>query len=328
MIVKWLFLRTLFLILIVRIEIGAFQVNIRQLEAFHVVMETGSVTLAGEKLGISQSAVSKLLKSFAESCGFQLFIRSGGRMLPTSDARLLANEVERLFTGTDRIRRLARAVKEHEWGQVTVAAPPALCARFLALVLGPMLGDRNDIHVKLINQPSPRIAELVTAQQVDIGLSVQPFDHPHVTSESILRFAMNCAIPAGHRLAGQDVVCIEDLRNERFVGLARDDCSIMTIDRAFQLQGVQKQVHVEVPLSETACDFVATGTGISIVPPFVGLGYGPEKIVRRPLLPTTAMDVWLLMPGTRPPSLAAQKVADIIREALKPYQLGSTAAWN
>jgi DNA-binding transcriptional LysR family regulator len=73
---------------------------------------------------------------------------------------------------------------------------------------------------------------------------------------------------------------------------------------------------------------VATGTGISIVPPFVGLGYGPEKIVRRPLLPTTAMDVWLLMPGTRPPSLAAQKVADIIREALKPYQLGSTAAWN
>lgn len=301
--------------------------NIRQLEAFHVVIETGSVTLAGEKLGISQSAVSKLLKSFAESCGFKLFTRSGGRMLPTSDAKLLANEVERLFTGTDRVRRLARAVKDREWGEVTVAAPAALSARFLALILGPMMGEQNEIHVKLINQPSPRIAELVAAQQIDIGLSVQPFDHPQVNSESILRFAMNCAIPAGHRLAKHNVVSVDDLRNERFVSLARDDCSIMTIDRAFQLQGVQKQTHVEVPMSETACDFVAAGAGISIVPPFVGLGYGSDKIVRRPLLPVTAMDVWLLMPATRPPSLAAQKVSEVVREAMRPYQLHSDHAW-
>lgn len=295
--------------------------NIRQLEAFHVTMETGSVTLAGEKLGISQSAVSKLLKSFSDTCGFKLFIRSGGRMLPTSDARLLANEVERLFTGTDRIRRLAQAVKDREWGAVTVAAPAALSARFLALVLGPMMSQHDKIHVKLINQPSPRIAELVTAQQIDIGLSVQPFDHPHVFTQSILRFAMNCAIPAGHKLASRREIGIEDLRSERFISLARDDCSIMTIDRAFQLQGVQKQSHVEVPMSETACDFVAAGAGISIVPPFVGLGYGSEKVVRRPLFPETAMNVWLLMPGTRPPSLAAQKVAEVIKEAMMPYQI-------
>ncbi|WMT86793.1 LysR substrate-binding domain-containing protein [Pelagibacterium sp. 26DY04] len=302
--------------------------NIRQLEAFHVVMETGSVTLAGEKLGISQSAVSKLLKSFAESCGFKLFTRSGGRMLPTPDAKLLANEVERLFTGTDRIRRLAQAVKDREWGQVTVAAPAALSARFLARILGPMMGRQSDIHVKLINQPSPRIAELVTTQQIDIGLSVQPFDHPHVTSQSILRFAMNCALPAGHRLARNNVVSVEDLRHERFIGLARDDCSIMTIDRAFQLQGVQKNSHVEVPMSETACDFVAAGAGVSIVPPFVGLGYGPDQIVRRPLLPVTAMDVWLLMPATRPPSLAAQKIVEVIRDAMHPYHLRSDHAWT
>ncbi|MCT8992126.1 LysR substrate-binding domain-containing protein [Chelativorans sp. SCAU2101] len=295
--------------------------NIRQLEAFHVVMETGSVTLAGERLGISQSAVSKLLKSLSESCGFKLFTRSGGRMLPTADARLLASEVERLFTGTDRIRRLARAVRDREWGHVTVAAPAAMSARFLALLLGPMVGRQGDIRVTLISQASPRVAELVAGQQIDIGLSVQPFEHPHVRRELVIRFAMDCAIPAGHRLADREVIRVEDLRNERFVGLARDDCAIMTIDRAFQLQGVQKQIHVEVPMSETACDFVASGAGISIVPPFVGRGYGADKIVRRPLLPLTTMDVWLLTPATRPPSLAAQKVAEVIRDGMRPYHL-------
>lgn len=295
--------------------------NIRQLEAFHVVMETGSVTLAGERLGISQSAVSKLLKSCGDSCGFKLFTRSGGRMLPTSDARLLAHEVERLFSGTDRIRQLARAVRDRAWGQVTVAAPAALSARFLALALGPMMTEDNDIQVTLVSQSSPRIAELVAAQQIDVGLSVQPFDHPQVASESVMRFAMNCALPAGHRLADREVISIEDLRNERFIGLARDDCSIMTIDRAFQLQGVQKQTHVLVPMSETACDFVASGAGVSIVPPFVGLGYTADRVVRRPLLPLTTMEVWLLMPKTRSPSLAAQKVAEVIREAMQPFRV-------
>ena len=298
--------------------------DIRQLEAFHEVMETGSVTLAGERLGISQSAVSKLLKACGESCGFKLFTRSGGRMLPTSDARLLASEVERLFSGTDRIRQLARAVRDREWGQVTVAAPAALSARFLARILGPMLKGQSDLSVSLINQTSPRITELVGSQQIDIGLSVQPFDSPHVASESVIRFAMNCALPAGHKLASREVIRVEDLRNERFIGLVRDDCTIMTIDRAFQLRGVQKQTHVVVPMSETACDFVASGAGVSIVPPFVGLGYTPDQIVRRPLLPQTTMEVWLLTPKTRMPSLAAQQVAEVIREAMLPFQIPTT----
>src|SRR4051794_32383621 len=90
-------------------------VNIRQIEAFHAVMETGSVTHAGARLGISQPAVSKLLKSFAESCGFKLFLRSNGRLLPTREARLVAAEVELLVSGTERVERVAAAVRNREW---------------------------------------------------------------------------------------------------------------------------------------------------------------------------------------------------------------------
>lgn len=293
--------------------------SIRQLEAFHAVMETGSVTVAGERLGISQPAVSKLLRSFAEACGFKLFTRSGGRMLPTADARLLAPEVERLFSGAERIERLARSVRDREWGAVSVAAPPALSARWLAYALAPFMGKQNRLHISLISQTSPRVAELIAAQQIDIGLSVQPFDHPDVSSEVVMNFAMTCILPRGHPLGNRDVVRVEDLKNERFISLARSDCSIMTIDRAFQLHGVQKRSHVEVPMSETACDFVANGAGVSIVPPFVGLGYRHDELIRRPLSPTTTMTVWLLMPANRPPSLAAQRVADVIREAAVPY---------
>lgn len=299
--------------------------NIRQLEAFHTTIETGSVTRAGEKLGISQPAVSKLLKSFSETCGFQLFTRSGGRLVPTLEARMLAVEVGRMFSGTQRIARLAEAVRNREWGEVTIAAPPALATRYLSQALSPFLAEQPDIHFTLLSKTSPRIGELVAAGQIDIGLSVLPFDHPNVHAEIIMRFSMVCILPANHPLAAKPVVEIEDLRNESFISLFRDDCSLMTIDRAFQLRGVQKRNRIEVPLSETACSFVANGVGVSIVPPFVGLDYSEDRLVRRALLPETFMDVWLLTPSGRPPSLASQKLADFIRAAVAPFDQRQTS---
>ncbi|MGK6311572.1 LysR substrate-binding domain-containing protein [Neorhizobium sp. DT-125] len=293
--------------------------NIRQLEAFHTTIETGSVTLAGERLGISQPAVSKLLRSFSEACGFQLFTRSGGRLVPTLEARMMAVEVERMFSGTKRIARLAEAVRNREWGEVTIAAPPALATLYLSNALSPFLAEQPDIHFTLQSKTSPRIGELVSAGQIDIGLSVLPFDHPNVSAEVIMRFAMVCILPARHPLAEKQVIEIDDLRNESFISLFRDDCSLMTIDRAFQLKGVQKRNRIEVPLSETACSFVANGVGVSIVPPFVGLDYSEERLVRRALLPETFMDVWLLTPNGRPLSLASQKLVDFIRAAVSPF---------
>ncbi|OHV76953.1 LysR substrate-binding domain-containing protein [Rhizobium sp. LCM 4573] len=293
--------------------------NIRQLEAFHATIEAGSVTLAGEKLGISQPAVSKLLRSFSEACGFQLFTRSGGRLVPTLEARMLAVEVERMFSGTKRIARLAEAVRNREWGEVTIAAPPALATRYLSQALSPFLKEQPDIHFTLQSRTSPRIGELVAAGQIDIGLSVLPFDHPNVSSQVIMRFSMVCILPVSHPLAKRQVIEIDDLRNVPFISLARDDCSLMTIDRAFQLKGVQKRNRIEVPLSETACSLVANGVGISIVPPFVGLDYAEDRLVRRALLPETFMDVWLLTPSGRPPSLASQKLVEFIRAAVSPF---------
>jgi DNA-binding transcriptional LysR family regulator len=129
-----------------------------------------------------------------------------------------------------------------------------------------------------------------------------------------------CFLPAQHPLAGKATVGVEDLRNESFISLERDDCSLMTIDRAFQMRGVQKRNLIEVPMSETACSFVANGIGVSILPPFVGMDYPSDQLVRRPLLPKTSMDIWLLTSSRRPLSLAAQQLVEFIRAALVQFR--------
>ena len=49
--------------------------NYRQIEAFEAVMKTGSTTLAGKLLFITQPAVSRLIIELEAELGFKLFER-------------------------------------------------------------------------------------------------------------------------------------------------------------------------------------------------------------------------------------------------------------
>ena len=63
--------------------------NIRQIKAFHATIVFGSVSKAASSLGLTQPAVSKLLKNLEETVNYQLFDRVNGRVNPTPEARYL-----------------------------------------------------------------------------------------------------------------------------------------------------------------------------------------------------------------------------------------------
>lgn len=292
--------------------------RIRQIEAFRAVMETGSVTRAAEQLHVSQPAVSKLLRALADHCGFALFLRRGSRLVPTPEARLMAVEVERAFSGVERVAEVARALRERRWGQVTLAAFPALAMQFLPGALSPFLAERPDVRLSLFSRTSPRIGDLAANQQVDLGLSLLPVEHPYVRGEVAARFALVCAVPAGHPLAARPVLQADDLRDERFISLGREDRSRFVVDAAFQGRGPQS-IRIEAQMAESACAFVASGLGVAIVPPFAAQQYPAERLVARPFEPPVTMDIWLLVPVSREPSMLTLEVAEVIRAALAPF---------
>lgn len=288
-------------------------VNIRQIEAFHAVMETGSATRAAERLGITQPAISKLMKSFSENCGFRLFQRKGGQLVPTREAQILAGEVAKVFAGTSRIKEVARAVREQEWGEISIAAPPAFAVRFLPRILAEN-GQLPDLRIQVLSRTSPQVIEMVASQQVDLGLTVIPVDHPDIESRHVSRFQLLCLLPAKHPLVAKAELHINDLRSEPFISLPSSDCSFTRAERAFQLSGRPMKRKIEVPFSETAAMLVAQGVGVTIVPPFAGMDIDESLVVRRPIHPVEHLDLWLLKPRQRHAPLVVSLIEDLLTE--------------
>jgi DNA-binding transcriptional LysR family regulator len=294
--------------------------KLRQVEIFREVYESGSVTGAAEALGISQPAVSKHLGALERACGFLLFARSGGRLVPTPEGRLFALEVDRLFQNIGRLEHISRAIAERRRGSVRIAAFPALSNRFLPAVLAPLLAHRPEMRLALESRTSPRIVEMAMNQGMDLGLSLLPAEHPLVECTCICEFEMVCVLPRRHRLSSRGSIGPAELRDEPFVSLGAADRSRTIIDEAFGLKHPRSRVQIEAQMAEAACNFVANGLGVTIVPPFVANAFTEDDLVSRPFRPPVVMKIWELVPIARPVAAITRELAANIRGALQPYQ--------
>jgi DNA-binding transcriptional LysR family regulator len=287
--------------------------NVRQLEAFRAVMAAGSVTRAAQALNISQPAVSQLIAQLERSCGFALFARDTGRLQPTREAEALLAEVQHLFIGVQRLARVAVALKELNWGVLSVAAFPAMAKRMLPEIVANYCQDRPDVRFRIESMRSRSLIDAVATQHVDIGLSVLPADREEVESVHLQRLPGVCILPRGHRLVAKKAISAADLADERFISLGRQDQSRLMIDKIFDDLQIPRRLQIETGQSEVALSLVASGAGVSVIDPMTVFEQHDARVEVRPFRPQMAFDVWLI--GARRPR--PMRLLDDFRQHMK-----------
>ena len=100
-------------------------INHRQIEAFRAVFQTGSMTAAGALIGVTQPAISRLIRDLEGEIGWSLFDRSAGKLIPTPDAVALFREVQRSYHGLDRVADAAAQLGRRREGELRIAASVA-----------------------------------------------------------------------------------------------------------------------------------------------------------------------------------------------------------
>ena len=276
-------------------------------------MSYTTVTRAAAALNISQPAVSQLIAELERGCGFPLFTRESGRLVPTREADALLAEVHNLFTGVQKVARVATALREMSWGVLSVAAFPALAKRVIPEIVADYCRERPDIRFKIQSMRSRALIDAVATQHVDLGLSVMPGDRDEVESIKLQKLPAVCVLPRRHRLAAKAAIHATDLANERFISLGLQDKSRMLIDKIFDDLQVPRVLQIETGQSEVAVSLVANGAGISVVDPVTLMDNRDDRIVVRPFVPKMEFIIWLILPRQQRPMLLLDDFRKFVR---------------
>jgi DNA-binding transcriptional LysR family regulator len=121
-----------------------------KLKVFHAAAEAGSFTHAGERLGLSQSAVSRQVSALESELSVALFHRHARGLILTEQGELLYRTAHEVFMKLEAARTKLTDSRERPNGELRVSTTQGIGVHWLTPRLGEFLDLYPDIQVMLL----------------------------------------------------------------------------------------------------------------------------------------------------------------------------------
>ena len=236
------------------------------------VGRSGSVTGAAAALGISQPAVSMMLKDCTQAAGFPLFVRRQGRLQPSAETRALLTDLERLFDFVDRINRLVDDMRTTAVGTIQIAATPTLADNLLPPAVALFQKTRPKVRITIHAMDSYNVVNHVVREYVDFGLALSPFANSDAREIELCAAELVCVVHPENALAARSSITPSDLASHPLISFSKSLPLGALVNDAFRSAAAAQRIALEVNQSSVACGLARAGAGVAIIDPFWLMG--------------------------------------------------------
>lgn len=290
-----------------------------EIETFRALMRAGSTRKAAALLHVTQPAISQSLKRLEAQAGMVLFQRTGGRLVPTPEARALWTEVERVFIGMEAIEHRMRSLRDFGTNQLELSCYPAFGLGFMPRALERLKAQRGDgpwPQVSLQVLSSKDVRDRVAKGISDFGLMADELSLEGIDHSTFARFPGVVVMPQGHALVRFKRIEPEQLAQAPFLALNPEDPSHRGLEAALAERGVALRVMVQTPYAASVCEMALRGLGVGLVNPITALDYAERGLVVRRLSVDVFFSCVLAMPAGKVLSTTARDFLSLMRRQL------------
>lgn len=288
-----------------------------KLRIFHSVADIGSLTHAGERLHLSQSAVSRQIRALEESLNITLFHRHARGLILTEQGELLYSATSEMSQKLKRTEARIRDSKNEVFGNLRVTTTMGFGSLWLAPRLGRLYDQYPELSIDLILEE--RILDL-PMREADVAIRMKEPSQADLVRRRLMNVNMQLFATQGyldkfgtpknfndlskHRMISQSLTALQVNQSVAWIKplLASSHSSHLTVNSYFGV--LQSVIH---------------HVGIGVLPNYVF--YEVPNLIR--VLPdqeSQEIPVYLAFPEELRHSKRVTAFRDFVLEEIKAYK--------
>ncbi|OIK12465.1 LysR family transcriptional regulator [Bacillus sp. MUM 116] len=240
--------------------------SLAKFEIFSTVVELGSLTKAGETLGLSQSAVSHAITSLESEWGFSILNRGRSGIHLTSNGERLLKYIREILKWNEEMVQEIANINGLEIGTVRIGTISSVSIHWLPEIMKMFNEYHPSIEVKLLEGDYDDVEHWIATGLVDFGFVSLPTSQ-NFEVVPLKKDRMLCILSDEHPLAELNEIRFEMIKEEPLIKSKKgSDNDLIRI-----LKGNNVSPHIKYELSDDQAiiSMVGNGLGISILPEMV-----------------------------------------------------------
>jgi DNA-binding transcriptional LysR family regulator len=240
--------------------------DLRQLEIIRAIADTGSFTAAGEKLHVSQSAISRQILLLEDELGEPVFHRIGRRIRITPAGESLLQLSHRVFQDLQDTVSAIGDTRESLRGTMRLVGGMTVCLYAFPSLLAEVRRIHPALDVKITVGSADRSIAMLRSGVADLGLLTLPVEASDLVSVPVLEEELLLVTYPSHPLARLKPVRAIDLNRQPFVLFETGSATRRLVDDFFARERLEAAIVMETENVEIIKAMVRHGLGISIIP--------------------------------------------------------------
>lgn len=238
-----------------------------QLQFYIEIYEQKSFSYASENLSISQSSLSKQIKSIEVELGILLFdTKNKRKFIITEAGHDFYHYAKKLIMQYDEMRSDMKRYLSLEKGHVSIASIPIKEQYGVVSKLTKFINDHPHINVNFMEEDSDSIINEIHNDKIDLGVL---YDSPKLDAAAdtfpIGQDEFVAVVPKGHALFNEEKINLADLKDEQFILLkAGTDIYYAAIDLC-QRSGFTPQIRFQNSRTTTIVHMIEETKCVSIL---------------------------------------------------------------
>ena len=291
-------------------------VSLQQLRTLVAVAETGSFTLAAERLGLSQPAVSHLIRRLELEIG-QALVARGRQVRLTRSGRTLADTARRAILAIDAELAHCRSLSGMKTGSIVIATGHVTAASILPAILSEFQHAHPGIATTVEDCPVDRIRARLLSQEADIGMgALESAGDSELVAEARFSGALELFLRRDHPLASRPSVPCKSLENLDLIQMNPLAPPWQKIVKTLADAGIAPHVSHRVTLLSTAFGMLQAGMGAALLPAIAARQMPADLTSVRLRDPDLEWPILIVRLAQQPASPAVQAFLKIAKEVM------------